>query len=319
MPASIFASKSLSLFYRELSTLLGSGMGIVESMEQLVNHLASGALKNAALYIQAELVQGGSFADAMARCPNVFPEWQVGVVRAGEKSGHLAESLAMISGQLEKDYADLLKLLIGLAYPAFVLLVGVGAMPFIRFGQCGTRSCAGGAFTALLVLAAAGAGIYFLPRKQELALSLPVVGRLFRQFAVTRFMRALQSMVSSGVPILTAWKLSADACGNEVIKRGLMSAMGEIEQGGTISAAFRKANIFPDYMVGMIASGEKSGSIGKMLDGAASYCEKENEAAIAVLLRIVPVAVYLLVACFIGMMVVSFYAGYFNQITGMVQ
>ena len=316
---SIFASKSLGLFYRELSAMLSSGMGIIDSMEQVVNHLKPGALKDAALYAQAELVQGGTLSGAMEKFPKIFAQWHTGVIRAGEKSGHLPESLAMISGQLEKSYADLLKLLTGLAYPAFVLIVAVCVMPFIRIGSCGTGSCAGGAVIGLLVLAAAGTGIYFLTRVPGFVLAIPVIGRLVRQFALTRFMRALQSLVSSGVPILTAWSLSADASGNEAIRKSLMSAMGEMEQGGTISAAFRKARIFPDYMAGMIASGEKSGSIGKMLDGAAGYCEKENEAAIAILLRIVPVAVFLIVALFVGMMLVSFYAGYFNQISGAIQ
>ena len=319
---SLFAAKNLSLFYRELSAMLGAGMGIIEAMEQAAGHLRPGALKNAALCAHAELVHGGSLSDALEKFPRLFSEWHTGVIRAGEKSGHLSESLAMLSGQLEKSYSDLLKLLTGLAYPAFVLLIALGLLPFIKIGSCGMGSCTRGIFTTLFFLAAAGTAVYFLSRKkagQEIVLSLPVVGRLVRQFAVTRFVRALQSLVSSGVPILTAWKLSADASGNDAVRSGLLSAMGEIEQGGLISGAFKKAAIFPDYMIGMIASGEKSGSISQMLDSAAGYCEKENDAAIAVLLRIVPVAVYLLVASFVGMMVISFYTGYFKQISGMIQ
>ncbi|MCX5707915.1 MAG: type II secretion system F family protein [Candidatus Omnitrophica bacterium] len=87
-----------------------------------------------------------------------------------------------------------------------------------------------------------------------------------------------------------------------------------MQEGQGLSQAFIRARVFPASMLGLIGSAEKSGSIVQTLNTIASYSEKENETSIAVLTRIIPVLVYLLIAGFIGLRVVSFYLGYFNQI-----
>jgi type IV pilus assembly protein PilC len=295
----IFRSKSLSLFYRELSTLLASGMPVVQAMGELVQHVSYGLLRNTVWHIQADLEQGGTLAGAFAKFPQVFPEWQVGVIEAGEKTGRLAEMLKMIADQTEKNYADTLKLIVGLSYPAFLLVVALILLPFIRIGTCPTNGCASGVYRNLFLLALICCGGYFLLRKagarssmQAVALATPVFGKMVRQFAITRFVRALQSLTAAGVPILTGWRVAAGASGNELAR----------------------ANVFPAYMIGMISSGEKSGSIVKMLDSAAVFCEKENEAAIGVLLKVVPVIVYIAVASFVGLTIISTYSRYYNSI-----
>jgi type IV pilus assembly protein PilC len=320
----IFRSRSLSLFYRELSTLLSGGMAVVQALGELVGHVGYGSFRDAVWHIQSDVEQGGTLAGAFAKFPRFFPEWQVGVIGAGERSGTLVDSLKMIADQLEKNYSDMLKLAVGLSYPLFMFVISLLALPFMNIGSCPAKGCAAGFYKTVLLVVAACAGGYFLWRKagpregyllQAAVLRVPVFGGLVRQLAVTRFVRALKSLSSSGAPIITAWKVAAGASGNEAIRKSLLEAMKPLEAGGTISEALERAHIFPAYMIGLIVSGEKSGSIVKMLESAASFCEKENDAAIGVLLKIVPVVVYIAVAFFIGFSVISAYSRYFNSMT----
>jgi type IV pilus assembly protein PilC len=322
----IFGAKSLSLFYRELSTLLYGGMPVVQAMAELVGHVRYGAFRNTVWHIQADIEQGTPLAAAFAKFPRFFPEWQVGMIDAGERSGKLAESMKMIADQLEKSYADVLKLCVGLSYPLFMLAISLLALPFMRFGGCRTGGCIWKAYAPVFIFAAVCAGGYAAVRKagqgvrtglQAAILAVPLFGRLLRQLAVTRFIRALHALTSAGVPILTGWKVAAGAAGNEAVRRELLQSMKVMEAGGTITAALTRSKVFPEYMTGMIASGEMSGSIAKMLDSAAAFCEKENDAAIGVILRVAPVVVYLAVAGFIGSMVISSYADYFGSITNL--
>lgn len=316
----LFRLKALSLFYRELSTLLAGGMPVVQAMGELAEHVRGRALRNAVGDIKVNLEQGMTVGAAFARYPQFFPEWHVGVMEAGEQTGKLADALKMIADHLERNYADILKLAVGLAYPAFLLAVALAALPLMRLGTCGGR--AGGIYGGIALAIAGCAGGYFAALRvpglgrglQAVMLAVPLLGGLIRKIAVTRFIRALQALTASGVPILTGWKTAAAASGNEIVRGGLLDAMKMLETGGTLSDALSRAGILPAYMIGMISSGEKSGSIVKMLDSAAAFCEKENEAAIGVLLKVVPVAVYLAVAAFVGLAVISSYNGYFNSI-----
>ncbi|MGE5309139.1 MAG: type II secretion system F family protein [Deltaproteobacteria bacterium] len=319
----LFQAKSLSLFYRELATLLASGMPVVQASASLVDHLPFGAFRTAVWYIQKDLEQGKTLGEALERYPQYFPGWHVGVVKAGEKSGKLADALSMISSQLERNYSDLLKLSVGLAYPALLLVIALLVMPLLPVKSCAMGGCFARTLSAVFFLGIAAAAAAAVLRKpgprlkaalQSAALSLPLFGRLLRQFAVTRFTRALQSLCAAGVPIMTAWRLAAEASGNEPVARDLLQGLALIEQGGTIASALTRARVFPPYMAGMIATGEKSGSIVKALDTAAAFCEKENEAAIGILVKTVPIIVYILVACVVGSMIISYYSSYFNSI-----
>jgi type IV pilus assembly protein PilC len=145
-------------------------------------------------------------------------------------------------------------------------------------------------------------------------LGMPMIGNIVRQFALARFVRALQVLSASGVSIISGWQMAAESCGNNPVKSSLLSGLPLLQEGQGLSKAFIQARVFPASMIGLISSAEKSGSIAQTLNTIATYSEKENETAIAVLTRIIPLVVYLLIAAFIGLRIVSFYLGYFNQI-----
>ena len=145
-------------------------------------------------------------------------------------------------------------------------------------------------------------------------LAIPKIGSITRQFALTRFIRALQVLSASGVSIIGGWKMAAESCGNDVIRNALLSGLPLLQEGQSLSRAFIQAGVFPASVIALITTAEKSGSIVQTLNTIAGYEERENETSIAVLTRVIPLLVYFIIAGFIGFRIISFYLGYFNQI-----
>jgi type II secretory pathway component PulF len=225
---------------------------------------------------------------------------------------------------MEKEYALQQTLAVGLAYPVLLLHAAMFLLPVVNAVTCGLGGYLRGFFSIFIPVY----GIVFLiyaaarMRKTEqfktgidyFILSLPVIGGIARQFARTRFIRALQIMNASGVSIITGWQMAAESCGNTAVKNALLKSLPFLERGEGLSKAFRDSGVFPLHLISMIATAERSGSIAQTLNTIAVYSEKENETAIGVLTRIVPVVVYILVAGFIALRVITFYTGYFGRI-----
>lgn len=319
-----FRTRQLMLFFRELATMVQAGLTIIDALADMALHFHDPSLRRAAGYIRDDLASGLALGDAFARWAHLFPEWQVGMIRYSEHSGKIASTLNMIADQLEKDYASQLNLMTGLAYPLFILHAAIVLVPFASFGTCGLGGCLYrglGLLVALYLFVIIGFSILNRANAagtrqvmDRAILSLPVVGNLVRQFCAARFCRALQSLSSAGVSIVTGWKLAADAAGNSVIKQSLLLALPVLESGRKISEALAVTRVFSDRAVQTISVGERSGSIVQTLEAMARHAERENEAATAILIRVVPVLLYIAVALFIGIRVVSFYLGYYRTV-----
>ncbi|MDD5348307.1 MAG: type II secretion system F family protein [Candidatus Omnitrophica bacterium] len=316
------------LFYRQLSQLLASGVSAIEAFGILESQPGPARLRNVIVRIKQSLVAGSSLADAFAYFPDFFPALHVNIIRYSEKAGRLAQGVGSLAQYLEKDYAAQQRIAVGLAYPALLLHAAMFLLPIVNAVGCSGCGIAG-YLKGFLAMAIPVYGVLFLiwwaVRQRERSpqfrrglddflLVIPRVGDLVRSFSLTRFIRAMQSLCSSGVSIVSAWRLSCDACGNEVIKERLLRGLELIGQGQLLSRAFMQAETFPPHIIGMIATAEKSGSIVQTLDTLAAMCERENETAITVLTVAVPVIFYILIAGFIAFRVVSFYAGYYNRI-----
>ena len=311
------------MFYRQLAQLLSGGIPIIGAVEMLSTHAGHSQLRQVARQLKQYLIEGCSLGDAFAKFPGIFPAWQINIVKYGEEAGRLAEGLGRLADYLEKDYATLMRVIVGLAYPVLLLHVAIFLLPLSRL------SCFGGyifavfkplgiiygslflIFVAVRLLNNAQFKKYF----DALVLAIPVVGKVVRQVAVARFVRALQCLCSSGVGIINAWKMAAQACGNSVIKDKALGGVVLLEQGKELSQAFVQAQILNPEMLGMIFTAEKTGSIAQTLDIIANYTEKDNNAAIDVLAGVIPVLVYLFIAGFIALRIISFYNSYFNRIS----
>jgi type IV pilus assembly protein PilC len=321
---SIFRTRMLMFFYRELAQLVSSGITIIEAMD-IISRQGSYARINAELSkIRQDLESGSSLGEAVSCFPGIFPSLHANMIKYSETSGRLAQGITGLADYLEKEYAMQQTLIMGLAYPVFILHLAMFLLPVVNALGCNS----GGYLRGFLGIFVPVYGLVFLVylalrmRKNEgvksgmdrFILGIPVIGKIVRQLALARFVRALQVLSASGVGIIGGWKLACESCGNKFIEESLLSGLFLLQEGQSLSKAFIRAGVFPANMLGLISSAEKSGSIVQTLNTIANYAEKENETAIAVLTRIIPVLVYLLIAGFIGLRIVSFYLGYFSRV-----
>ncbi len=320
----IFRTRMLMLFYRELAQLVSSGVTIIEAMDILSKQEGYSQLNRVIGRIKQELAAGNSLGEAFSRFPDVFPALHANIIRYSETSGRLAQGITSLADYLEKEYAMQQSLIVGLAYPVILLHVAMFLLPIVNAVGCG----AGGYIFGFLSIFIPVYGLAYLAylvlrmRKNEafktsldgFILGIPRIGDIVRQFALAKFVRALQVLSASGVSIISGWKMAGESCGNNAVRNALLTGLPLLQEGRSLSQAFIQARVFPSSMIGLITAAERSGSIVQALNTIASYSEKENETAIAVLTRIIPIFVYLLIAGFIGFRIISFYLGYFNQI-----
>jgi type IV pilus assembly protein PilC len=317
-------TRMLMLFYRELAQLISSGVTIIEAMDILSNQGGRTGFNKVLEGIKQDLSAGSSLGEAFSHYPEMFPLLHINMIRYSETSGRLSSGIESLANYLEKEYAMQQSLMVGLAYPVLLLHAAMFLLPIVNGVSCGAGGYLGGFLSIFIPVYGLGFVVYLALRMRKnegfktgldgFILGMPVIGNIARQFALARFVRALQVLSASGVGIVNGWDMASQSCGNNLIRDSLLTGLPLLQEGQGISKAFIRAGVFPASMIGLIVSAEKSGSIVQTLNTIAGYSEKENDTAMAVLTRVIPVLVYLLIAGFIGFRVISFYLGYFNRI-----
>ncbi len=318
----ILRARMLCLFYRQLSDLLSSGVSLAEALNVVSINARNMELRVVAERIKQDLDSGQDLSDSFAKFPQIFPVWHTKVIKYSEESGRLSDGFGLLADYQEKVYASYQAIIVGLAYPVFLLHLAIFLLPLVNAFGCG-GSYIFGVFKLLFGVYGPVLVLYFTYRIlkgpqlklgfDNLVLSIPGVNNIIRQISVTGFIRALQYLCASGVGIITAWKMATDAVDNEMIKAQISQGVSVLEQGGTLSEAVVHTKLFSQDVVSMIATAQKTGSIVQSLNMIAHYSEKQTDTVISVLVRVLPVIFYLLVAAFIGMRVVGFYSSYFTR------
>lgn len=298
------SSKALTLFTRQLATLI-----LVTPLEEALRTVArqtEGDHVRAILdRVHGGVVEGRRLSDAMAREPKSFPPLYRAMVAAGEGAGTLSEILERLAGLLERQAAMRSKILTALAYPIVLAVVAtlvvMSLMVFVvpkvveQFDSVGqqlpllTRIVIGiswllsnywWAFAIVIGLLAIGASYALRDptirlRVDTLWLRIPLIGRLTRDLHAARMARTLSTMVGSRLPLLEGLTLTAATIHNRALKAASDDIVTAVRGGGSLSAALRRANIFPPLLVYLAASGEASGQLDTMLERAADYLERE--------------------------------------------
>jgi type IV pilus assembly protein PilC len=303
--------KELTLFTRQLSTLVDAGLPIVRSLKILETQLKPGVLKNT-LGDVAEDVEGGlSFSEALAKHPKTFGNLYTNMVRAGEAGGVLDEILQRLAEFREKSQRLRKQLLGAMVYPAAVMLVAAaivtGIMTWIvpkfktMFAELDVKLplmtvmllniadfmknhwywAFGGILAIVLAvrtLAAIPGGRYVLDR---IKLRLPLFGTVIRKAVIARFTRTLGTLVAAGVPILEALNITRQTAGNAVIARAIGHVHDSIREGESIAEPLAQTKVCDLMVVNMIDVGEKTGDLDKMLLKIADQYDEDVDVAVA--------------------------------------
>ena len=299
------SSAQLSLLTRQLATLLDAGLTLEQAFSALIEQSENETARQVLAGVRAELLAGHTLAQAMGRYSRVFPDVYRALVKAGEASGELSRVMLRLADYTESRQALQQKVGLAFVYPAIVtvvaLLVVGGLLIYVVpqvvtvFQQSHqtlpllTRLLIGLSdflkvtwYWLLAGLAAAVIGASMLLRQQAIRyrfhlwlLRLPLFGRLTRGVNTARMASTLAILAGSGVPLLTALQAAAGVVGNLPMRRAIEEASGKVREGVALSRALAASGLFPPVLVHLIASGESSGTLDRMLDRAAAQQEQE--------------------------------------------
>ncbi|MFN0207526.1 MAG: type II secretion system F family protein [Planctomycetota bacterium] len=302
--------EELVVFTRQLATMVGAGIPILEALE-IQKEQAESAGFRLVLAGVVESVRGGSdFSKALEKYPRVFPELYVNMVRAGEASGQLDQILIRLAEYQEASAQLTREIKSAMTYPVISLCMVFGIAAFLMIGIVPQFKpvfdsleiqlpgltlmvmdtaffCKDNWYLIFGAIIGAVIGILAFKRTKKGAfffdaalLKMPIFGPLFRKVALSRFARTFSTLVKSGVPILGAMDIVAATAGNRVIAKTVLAARESVRQGDTLSGPLANARVFPPMVVKMIAIGERTGSLDALLEKIAEFYDQQVEAAV---------------------------------------
>jgi type II secretory pathway component PulF len=315
----------MAFFFRQLAMLVKSGMSSAESLGVLEGQTGNGRLRLATRQAAAHCRTGGKMSDIFQNYPHMFGEPVIEMIKAGEEGGALERFLERVADYLERQYDVSSRIKGALAYPIFMIFalifipnvpIWVTAGPAAYFSSTllWAGSLVGICLSAFIVLRLVLANPSSARLYDQIKLSLPLIGKVVRQFAIGRFGRTLAMLYSAGVNIPHAIEISARACGNSYLAERLATAAGPVRAGGSLVDAIAKTNCMPALALHVMSTGEKTGNMDLMVTKLAEFSEADaNTAVDQAVALILPICVIILGGVVL-VMVAKFYTGYFANI-----
>ncbi|MEM7713995.1 MAG: type II secretion system F family protein [Cyanobacteria bacterium P01_A01_bin.68] len=332
------AVKDKAIFSRQFAALTNAGVAIVRSLGVLSEQCGNPKLKDALLDISSEVQNGVNLSDAMRKHPQCFDGLYVSMIQAGEVGGVLDEVLNRLAKLLEDTARLQNQIKSAMSYPTVVgslaviifLAMTIFLIPIFAniFKDLGTELPAltqfmlwiSGVLTSwrlfVLIGIVVGAKVAFdmyyktpvgTLNIDALSLKLPLFGDLIQKSAIARFSRTFGSLTRSGVPILTSLEIVRDTSGNQIIANAIDAARGEVQQGGMISIALQKENVFPPMAIQMMSIGEETGELDGMLMKVADFYEDEVEQAVKALTSVLEPVMIVVIGGMVAVILLSMY------------
>jgi type IV pilus assembly protein PilC len=347
---SLFGPSNLdrAVFCRNLSTLIEVGIPLLRALKMLAKRTEHAKLAKAVGSVADRVEEGQSISQAMEEHRRTFSPLVVSIVRVGEVGGILEGSLTRLADIMETKAAIRRKIRSASMYPAVTLtvalavivLIMVKAVPMFQEMYREAESDLPGPtqfiialsgiltrFLFLWIVLFIGAVIgymYFIttpPGREFLSqasLRIPGIRTIARQIAVARFSRTLSNLLAAGIPLSEALSITADTNENTVVRRVLTKVQHSVEEGNKMGAQLASARVFPNMVVDMIAIGEETGTLDRMLDKIADIYDDEVDSALSGISSIIePVLIVMLggVVIFIALAVMLPYFNLVNVIT----
>lgn len=338
--------KDVTIFSRQFATMINAGLSLTKCLSILAAQTESDNLRQVIQQVAKDVEAGQSLSDSLSKHPKVFPPIFVNMVRAGETGGVLDEVLVRLADHFESEAGLKAKIKSAMTYPiamgALVMIVLVAMMVFVvpvfqgMFESMGGElpamtqflvdasdfvSGMGGGITLVVVIALRFTFKWWVGTDSGefiwdgVKLRLPVFGTLTRKIALAKFTRTFGTLVSAGVPILSALDIVADTAGNEVVARAVKKARSAIKEGETIAKPLSESPVFPSMLVQMIAVGEETGALDAMLNKIADFYDEEVAVAVDGLTSLIEPMMMASLGVIVGSMVIALYLPMFNVIT----
>ncbi|MBP5470036.1 MAG: type II secretion system inner membrane protein GspF [Candidatus Riflebacteria bacterium] len=329
------SSQEVSIFARQFATMIGSGVPLVRCLTILQSQAENATFKRIISQIRTDVEGGATFSKALEKHPKVFNNLFCSLVKAGEIGGILDVILERLAEYLESSEALKAKIKGAMTYPIVVFaiagLVVVALVMFVlpQFKEIflGMNIDLPMATTVLLAASDFMVGWWFVVIPAMILIPLliwkffqtktgsrlwdtyilkvPNLGMMMRKVAVAKFTRTLGTLISSGVPILQALEVTSQTAGNCVIADAVDKTRISIREGESIAEPLKSSGVFPPMVVQMIAVGEETGELDKMLTKIADFYDTEVDTAVKGLTSVIEPLVIVVLGVVIGGIVMA--------------
>ena len=329
------STADVALATRQLATLMRAGIPLLESLNALIDQVEKDGLKRALTAIREQVREGISFAKALEQHPTIFPPLYVNMVRAGEASGTLEGVLERLTDFMESQARLQGKVVAAMAYPALMVLIGTTlisvlmvavvpnvvtifqsmdqALPWYTATLIAVSNAMSNYWWLILLVIGSSAWAFRRWRRtptghlawDNIVLRIPVAGKLVQMLSIARFARTLSTLLGAGVALLTAMDIVRNVLGNAVLEKVVAEAIGSIREGQSIADPLRRSGRFPPMVTHMIAVGEKSGQLEKMLESVANAYDAAVETRVQLLTSLLEPLMIVMMGGAVGFIAVS--------------
>lgn len=329
------SDKDVVILSKQMSTLFQAQVSALRIF-RLIGEQTENRTFQKVLFDIADNLQGGSsISDALSHHPEVFSEFYVNMVKAGEESGKLDETFNYLAEYLDRTYAVVSKAKNALVYPAFVIVTFAGVMVLMltviipKISVMITESGQEipiytkivlwisdffinyGIFMAI-GLVVAGFLLWKYSKTEEgsiyldnLKLQVPYVGDLYKKLYLSRISDNMNTMIISGIPILRALEITSAVVDNGIYKNIINDAITEVKGGNSLSNAFSAHREIPGIMTQMIKVGEETGELGGILKTLSKFYEREVMAAVDTLVSLIEPVMIVALGLGVGVLLAS--------------
>jgi type IV pilus assembly protein PilC len=336
--------KQIAIFCRQFATMVNSGLPILRALSILGDQTEEKELQKVLVEVRAEIEQGSSLSNAMAKHPKAFNNLFISMVKAGETGGVLDDVLLRLADTIEQEVELRRQIKSAMTYPVVVLVMVLGIMAAMLlfivpqfesiYADLGSKLplptqillTASKIVRSYWWLAIFGVPIFrFAFRKYKntdkgrarvdaLKIRVPVFGPLFHKVALARFAATGGMLLRAGVPILQALDIVKETVNNRVIATAVEDVKTSVREGESIAKPLGKHKVFPPMVVQMLAVGEETGAVDTMLDKISEFYNSEVKATVEALTSLIePLLIGVIGGC-VGAAVVALYMPMFNII-----
>lgn len=338
--------KELIVFTKQFSTMLNSGVPMIQALGILSKQQASRSFRRSLKQVQNTIENGSSLSDALGTHPQIFDNLYVAMVEAGEASGNLDTILIKLVTYIEKAAKIKSQVKSAMMYPIIVVVVAIavitGLLAFVvptfaqQYADTGRKLPA---LTQIVIDLSEnftqnwyyyfgtmlGSIVLFrLWVKTEkgrkifdaLILRAPGLGVLLQKIAVGRFCATMSSMLTSGVNLLEALSICAASSGNKTIETFILSVRSGLEKGASFSDTLAQGTLFPEMVISMVTVGESTGALDDMLTKVSDFYEEEVDLAVQTLLSMIEPIMIVIIGGLVGFIVIAMYMPVFEMAGG---
>lgn len=336
-------TKDVVILSRQIATLFEAQVSALKAFTLLASNSENKLLGQKLNQVSDDLQAGVSISGALAKHPDVFSDFYVNMVKAGEETGKLNQTFNHLADYLDRQYALTSKTRNALIYPAFVIatffavmiLMFVVVIPkmsaiITESGQQApffTRIIIGLSdffinygFIIVIALALAGIWLWRLAATEKgkayldkMKLALPAIGNLYKKLYLSRTADNMDTMLSSGIPIVRAIDITSEVVGNRVYKRILKETADSVKSGLSLSAALERHPEMPNIMTQMVKVGEETGSLGNILKTLGDFYKREVDSAVDTVVGLIEPFMIIVLGFGVGILLVSVLMPIYNM------